>query len=458
MRIALLVGLVVLASACGRVDEPLLDTEWDPTRAAPPPEKPFVPASAERIKMLYWLGDFYADRHKSAEAARTFKKVIDLAPGDPVAEDASWKMGWTAFQDRRFSETIRIFEDHLDLFPSGGRYQQVGYWLGRSREMTGQVEKATRDYRKVCRTSRHSFYCHNATARLTGLGDAETRPPMEGESDPAVGTADNPSHDDRTDPEADRDLKFFSDRHYKTARTLISLTLKQEAMAELEWLADRYKDHKTVRRLAELFYEAGGYHQSLKLVLLHFSDLINNGGDEVPAAFWRQAYPSHIAEKVSQDDSAGGVDPYLVAALIREESLYDSEAVSRSGAIGLMQLMPYTAEWVAKRAGLTHFSVDRLTDSETNVRLGVWYLGHLMKRFDGNPVLAVPAYNAGPEAVRRWVKNLKGKGLPMDEFVESIPFSETRYYTKRVLRSYGEYLRLSGNGPPPFSPELKVAP
>jgi soluble lytic murein transglycosylase len=135
------------------------------------------------------------------------------------------------------------------------------------------------------------------------------------------------------------------------------------------------------------------------------------------------------------------VDPYLAAAIIREESQYDERAVSRVGAVGLMQLMTGTANAVAHRYGYPAVGREELFDQETNIRLGVRYLQQLLEQFSGNPVYAVAAYNAGPVAVSSWVAAQKGRDA--DEFVELIPYLETRQYVKRVLRSYREYLRLA---------------
>jgi soluble lytic murein transglycosylase len=135
------------------------------------------------------------------------------------------------------------------------------------------------------------------------------------------------------------------------------------------------------------------------------------------------------------------VDPYLAAAIIREESQYDEKAVSMVGAIGLMQLMPMTANQVAQRFGFPIVARENLFDGETNIQLGVRYLGQLMDQFSGNLAYAVAAYNAGPLAVTNWIAMHRGRD--QDEFVELIPYQETRLYVKRVLRSYGEYLRLN---------------
>jgi soluble lytic murein transglycosylase len=154
---------------------------------------------------------------------------------------------------------------------------------------------------------------------------------------------------------------------------------------------------------------------------------------------WNSAYPTGYLPRIRLH-AGTQVDPYLVAAIIREESQYDPRAVSRSGALGLMQLLPTTAQAMARRQGLPDVSREDLFDHETNIRFGTGYLAQMLQRFDGNVLYAVAAYNAGPVAVSSWLE--KNGKREVDEFVESIPFQETRQYVKRVLRSYREYRRI----------------
>ncbi len=139
-----------------------------------------------------------------------------------------------------------------------------------------------------------------------------------------------------------------------------------------------------------------------------------------------------------------GLDPYLVASVIREESRFDPNAVSPSGAIGLMQLMPFTGVEVSKKLRLNNASkIQSLFIPRINVTLGTWYLKHLLERFKGDLIFGVAGYNAGPEAVVRWIN--KNRNLTSDEFIEEIPYSETRNYVKNVLKSYAEYKRIHGD-------------
>jgi soluble lytic murein transglycosylase len=154
------------------------------------------------------------------------------------------------------------------------------------------------------------------------------------------------------------------------------------------------------------------------------------------------AYPRAFGELVQTHAPAAGVPPELLLALMREESALDPEAVSAAGAVGLTQLMLPTARAVARRLKAPAPDRAGLTEPATSIRIGSAYLGELLKRFDGSPALALAAYNAGENAVDRW--RAAGPKLPLDEFVEEIPYDETRGYVKRVLRSYASYRLLSG--------------
>jgi len=176
-------------------------------------------------------------------------------------------------------------------------------------------------------------------------------------------------------------------------------------------------------------------------VQLTFPEVLERGVADVPAAFWELAYPQGLLPAI-QAATTNGVDSYLIAAVIREESVYNPGAISPVGALGLMQVMPQTGRMIAEKLGGESFSRERLFNPHYNIRLGSWYLGHLAEQFDHNPVYMVAAYNAGPDVVAKWVRQFGGGET--DEFIEAIPYTETRLYVKRVLRSHREYRRVTG--------------
>jgi soluble lytic murein transglycosylase len=153
---------------------------------------------------------------------------------------------------------------------------------------------------------------------------------------------------------------------------------------------------------------------------------------------------------VARAAASAGVPVALLQALMREESGLDPEAVSAAGAIGLTQLMLPTAQQVARRLELPRPDRAALTDPETSIRIGAAYLGQLLKHHGGSAPQALAAYNAGEGAVSRWRGG--GRGVELDEWIEEIPFDETRGYVKRVMRSYASYQLLAAPAEPPLAP------
>jgi len=165
----------------------------------------------------------------------------------------------------------------------------------------------------------------------------------------------------------------------------------------------------------------------------------------VQAALWRLLYPLDYYDLSAPHAVRCGFDPLLIAAVMRAESGFDPRAVSPRGAVGLMQLMPETASWVARQLGMGEVTRDDLFDPSINVQLGIWYLAHLRDSFGGDLVLTLAAYNAGQTRVRRWVSQRD------EELVEAedLPWSETRRYVRQVLDDYVIYRRLYRSVPWP---------
>jgi soluble lytic murein transglycosylase len=156
--------------------------------------------------------------------------------------------------------------------------------------------------------------------------------------------------------------------------------------------------------------------------------------------FWRLFFPLHYQPTLERYGSEYGVDPLLLAAVIRAESKYHPKARSQAGALGLMQIVPETGAWVAEQIGLKNFGPDELLAPETNIRIGAWYLGHLLDQFHGDLVLALAAYNSGRGNVLGWIGEQKARGRVLT--IEDIPFPETKVYVQKVLRNYYWYRKI----------------
>lgn len=160
--------------------------------------------------------------------------------------------------------------------------------------------------------------------------------------------------------------------------------------------------------------------------------------------FWQLFYPLHYEEEIQQAAQNYSLDPYLLFAIIYVESRFDPGVESRSGARGLMQIMPRTGAWIAENMGRLEYGEEDLFDPVTNISFGSWYLSHLIKSFSGDLTLALAAYNAGTGNVRSWLWQDIWDGTRKSW--EDIPFQETREYLEKVFRIYDTYERVYQRG------------
>jgi soluble lytic murein transglycosylase len=160
---------------------------------------------------------------------------------------------------------------------------------------------------------------------------------------------------------------------------------------------------------------------------------------------WKWMYPIKYEAEIVKAAKHFEVDPHLVLAIIRSESAFDPSTVSKKGAVGLMQVMPDTAEWVIGQAGFQTPANRSLQDPTLNINIGTWYLSYLLQSFDNNLVQALAAYNAGPGKVNSWLARRQWNGTVED--IEHIPFGETRHYVQRVLYYHERYKKIYKNLP-----------
>lgn len=229
--------------------------------------------------------------------------------------------------------------------------------------------------------------------------------------------------------------------YYDRFTILMHMGMKDEAVGELVRMSGRIAKPDVLFSLCRTLQEAGAYKRSISL-LSRFSEEQglklgdSQGATDIlyPLAYWQAV--NDISERYS-------LDPFVLLAVMREESRFDPDARSIAGALGLMQIMPHTAYRLDKQLKLNITDASDIYQVRTNITIGAFYLNSLLKEFGSLPV-ALAAYNAGHEKVREWVKD--GKYAAYDEFIEDIPYDETRNYVKRVLLTYFTYLSLGDRG------------
>ena len=218
----------------------------------------------------------------------------------------------------------------------------------------------------------------------------------------------------------------------KRALILYRLGLRAEATAEWMWTV-RAMDDRALLAAAELAHRNGIWDRA-----------INTADKTVASHDFTRRYPVHYRDVLSKQAQIRKLDEPLVFGLVRQESRFLADAKSSAGAAGLMQVMPATARWVARKIGMKGFRPSRVSRPEVNAALGAFYLKHMLDGFDGNAVLAAAAYNAGPGRARRWCDTRPIEGAI---YIETIPFTETRQYVKKVMANTVYYAALMGEEP-----------
>ena len=375
------------------------------------------PASAFVDRSHYAAGDIHEYFGRKQQAIRAYSSVVEQFPKSTVRDEAQWRLAWLYYRAGEMPAAVSAFRALYQQSKNGPFGVAALYWQGRSAERAGNTETARSAYRQILNGAAESYYEALAVGALDRLGESveppkSPRPAALNDADPALG------------PE----LEF----HLARARELGALSLHSLAVAELDELQLKAKSPTSLRGLLIREYFANrAYGRSLALAGQTSLSPRERDFYRYPLAFW------DLIEQKSQERD---LDPYLVVALIRQESLFDQRARSPATALGLMQLIPPTATRVAKQIGLSPPTQDKLFEPETNLTLGTQYLKDLLLRYSNNWQKALAAYNAGEAAVDRWQREIVTDDI--EEFVERIPYVETRGYVKLVLRNHRIYKRL----------------
>lgn len=363
------------------------------------------------------------DLDRQTQAAAAYNAVATRYPNREVAGAALWRLGWLAYLrgDLRGAERAWLRTAELP----GGRAHRVPalYWAGRVREQTAGAQAAAELYRKVLAEAPRSYYGILAARRSSAAA-------VVAGGEPAIRLPADPQEAIGADP------------GFARVELLRRLGLVEFAVQELEDVVMRsVGDPVRLYGLSGAYVRDERYHLALRILRRHFATAAASGHDALPRAFWEMLYPLPWRDDIVEAAARAGLDPHLVAAVVREESSYHPRAVSRAGARGLMQLMPATAQPMAEVRGLPFRDGELLDDPRANIEIGTAFLAGLLREWN-EPRLALAAYNAGPSRVRQWWQARRTNDV--EAFVEQIPFDETRHYVKRVMLSWEEYRRIYG--------------
>jgi soluble lytic murein transglycosylase len=398
------------------------------------------PHSIWTADALFGVGNFYWVDLDRARAADFYRRSLEISPDGKNAPTAEWRLAWIAYLDRK-PEAADMLESYVRRFPQASYVQDALYWLGRSYERAGNMEHARNFYLAAANRFPLTYFGAKAANRL--------RPEPDGIGASPVNAADLRLTIPPAPPLPAFDAVGIHAAEERQARARALSDIAFDSSAELEYRAAYASTHspKFLIDAGTAAIAAGHYGAGMGAVRQAIPQLEARRIAEIPNGAWRAAFPLPYESSLRHEAARNQVDPMLIAGLVRQESAFESKAMSRVGAMGLMQVMPKTALKLARQLKV-RYARARLTDPGYNLQLGSRYLANLIQTFS-TPEAALAAYNAGEDRVVQWTAGQNY--LETAEFVESIPFTETREYVQIVIRNSDVYRQVYG----PLSAENK---
>jgi soluble lytic murein transglycosylase len=408
----------------------------------------FGPTSPWLEQALLSAGNMYLLKHDYDHAIDYFRELQQRFPKGGRASSAHWKAAWLTFRQGRTDEARKGFEDQIALYPDAAELPAALYWRARLAEEEGNPAMARAFYQKLSDRFRNYYYAELGRQRLkalpvTGPGSA-TEAPTEGlpKQDaphyPLLDHVPSLSTAGKITAAAPPDDNLRVER----ARLLSNGALADMAVRELQAAASQEGGTWAPPEMARVYQDGGRYDRGIEIMKRATPNYFAVDIPDLPRPYWEALFPKPYWTDLRKYSVLNGLDPYLIASLIRQESEFNALALSRANAVGLMQLLPNTGKTVAKQVKLKKYSAAQLFTPAVNLELGTRYFKEMVDKYNGQFEYALAAYNAGTDRVGDWL----GQGHYRDpqEFVESIPFTETREYVQAILRNANVYRQLYG--------------
>ncbi len=392
-----------------------------------------APTSQWLEAALLSCANLHLVHHEYDQALDAFREMQQRFPTGARASYAHWKAAWLTLRQGRNEEAKKLFEEQIALYPTGNETSAALYWRARLAEEDNDPATARAFYKELIDRYRNYYYAELARERVVKL-PATADPPGEY---PVLDHIPPLAHGDKVElEEAPAD-----DLHLQKAKLLGNGGLVDFAVRELQAAAGE-GGNWALAETAQLYTDTGHYDRAIEVMKHSVPSYFAVDFPTLPREYWEALFPRPYWPDLKKFSVANGLDPYLVASLIRQESEFNPLAVSRANAVGLMQLLPRTGKLVAHQEKLRHYNASELYTPTVNLELGTRYFRGMVDQFGGSFEYALAAYNAGTDRVDDWLA--QGKYRDPQEFVESIPFTETREYVQAILRNASVYRQLYG--------------
>ncbi len=393
-----------------------------------------APTSSWLEQALLSVANLHLVHHEYEQALDAFRELQQRFPRGARASYAHWKAAWLTLRFGRNEEAKKEFDEQIGMYPEGNETSAALYWRARLAEEDNQPAMARAYYQKLSDRFRNYYYAELGRDRLQKL-PASADPPGEYPLLDHIPPLEHGEKVTLSEPPND-------DLHRQKAQLLANGGLIDFAVRELQAASAADGGNWGPAETAQLYVDTGHYDRAIETMKHSVPSYFAVDIPTLPRIYWEALFPRPYWSDLKKFSLSNGLDPYLVASLIRQESEFNPLAVSRKDAVGLMQLLPKTGKVVAHQVSLKHFNSAQLFTPAVNLQLGTRYFRGMVDKFGGSFQHALAAYNAGSDRVEEWM----GQGPYRDspEFVESIPFTETREYVQAILRNAAVYKQLYG--------------
>jgi soluble lytic murein transglycosylase len=396
------------------------------------------PNSTWRLQGLVNVAGHYLSLNQLEVYEPLYRACYETFPKDAEAPVCHWRVAWGHYLRRR-ADAADLLRAHLRLFPGSESASAALYFLGRLAEGGKDAGAARIYYDEIAREYPNQYYATQARERLgkMGAGAASSSVAPGAATEFLKGIAF---------PVRSRTMNFTAGALAATriarAKLLELAGLKDWAEGELRYAAKNEDQPQLMAMELATLTTGTKPDQALRYIKAYASGYLFLPLDSAPRAFWTMAFPLPYREELEKFSKQNGLDPFLVAALIRQESEFDPKAVSKQNARGLTQIMPATGLELGRRLKIPGYSTAKLFQPTVNLQLGTFYLRSVTTSLGGRVEAALAAYDAGMSRAKAWMT--WGDFQEPAEFMETIPFTETHSYVQGVLRNADVYRRLYG--------------
>ena len=378
-------------------------------------------------RALMDLAQFHVLANDDAKAAEVFAESYRRFPQGALAERAAWKAGWWAYRTGDYPAAARIFDSAAAGMRRADFRPAWLYWAAKARAEQKQTESALAAYSRAIADYRNTYYGRLAVRDLEAIQSA-IRPAGAGAVSPAS----------RVMPSTV--TGGMKPENAPLVEALLAAGMYEEAIGELRYVQMTIGTSPMIEAtIAMALNQDGRLRLGINAMRRAYPEFLAAGGEALPQEILTVIFPVNHWEAINAHAREKKIDPYLLAALIAQESTFQADVKSSAGAWGLMQIMPPTGRQYATRLGIRPFSTRRLIEPNVNLAIGTTYFAELLEKF-GDAAPALAAYNAGPSRAVKWLS--ERPGLPRDEFIDDIPYPETQNYVKRILGTAEDYRRL----------------